>query len=92
MGLLNGAPWCHIHKGSPATIRYQTDNVEAVVAQAVAAGAKVTMPVADLFWGDRYGVLEDPFGHQWSVATHQRDVSQQEFQDAVEKMVVTAPG
>lgn len=73
-------------KGSPVTIHYQTDNVEAVVAQAVAAGAKVTMPVADMFWGDRYGVLEDPFGHKWSVATHQRDVSDQELQEAVAKM------
>ena len=39
------------------------------------AGAKITMPVEDMFWGDRYGKLEDPFGHHWSVATHIRDVS-----------------
>ena len=56
------------------------------VSRAVAAGAKVTMPVADMFWGDRYGKLEDPFGHHWSVATHTRDVSPEEMQQAVQKM------
>jgi PhnB protein len=55
-------------------------------ARAVAAGAKVTMPAADMFWGDRYGQLEDPFGHRWSVATHIRDVSPAEMQAALEKM------
>ena len=67
-------------KGSPVTIHLYVENVDAVVAQAVAAGATVTMPVADMFWGDRYGVLEDPFGHHWSVATHTRDLSPQEIQ------------
>jgi len=41
----------------------------------VEAGAKIKMPVADMFWGDRYGQIVDPFGHHWSVATHIRDVS-----------------
>ena len=62
-------------KGSPVTIHMYVDNVDATVAQAVAAGAKVTMPVDDMFWGDRYGQLEDPFGHHWSVATHTRDLT-----------------
>jgi uncharacterized glyoxalase superfamily protein PhnB len=62
------------------------DDVDAFVKRAVAAGAKVTMPVADQFWGDRYGKLEDPFGHHWSVATHIRDVSVQEMQQAMRKM------
>ena len=70
-------------KGSPVTIHLHVENVDAVVAQAVAAGAKVTMPVADMFWGDRYGVLEDPFGHAWSVATHVRDVSPDELHAAM---------
>jgi PhnB protein len=73
-------------KGSPVTIHLQVDNVDEVVEQAVAAGAKVTMPVADMFWGDRYGVLEDPFGHHWSVATHTRDLTPQEIQQAMKKM------
>ncbi len=54
--------------------------------QAVAAGAIVTMPMADMFWGDRYGLLEDPFGHKWSIATHQRDLSPQEMMDGMSKM------
>jgi uncharacterized glyoxalase superfamily protein PhnB len=57
-----------------------------VFAQAVAAGATVTMPVADMFWGDRYGQLKDPFGHHWSVATHQRDLTPQQIQEAMAKM------
>jgi uncharacterized glyoxalase superfamily protein PhnB len=66
--------------GSPVTIHLYVEDVDAVVAQAVAAGAKVTMPVAEAFWGDRYGQLEDPFGHHWSVATHTRDLSPEEIQ------------
>jgi uncharacterized glyoxalase superfamily protein PhnB len=73
-------------KGSPVTIHLCVDDVDAVVARAVQAGAKVTMPVADQFWGDRYGKLEDPFGHHWSVATHVRDVSMEEAQKAMREM------
>jgi uncharacterized glyoxalase superfamily protein PhnB len=73
-------------KGSPVTIHLYVPDVDAAVAQAVAAGATVTMPVADMFWGDRYGMLQDPFGHNWSVATHQRDLSPQEIQEAMAKM------
>jgi uncharacterized glyoxalase superfamily protein PhnB len=73
-------------KGSPVTIHLYVDDVDAVVARAVSAGAKVTMPVADQFWGDRYGKLEDPFGHHWSVATHVRDVSMEEAQKAMREM------
>jgi len=73
-------------KGSPVTIHLYVDDVDAVVARAVAAGAKITMPVADMFWGDRYGKLEDPFGHHWSVATHIRDVSPEEMQQAMQQM------
>jgi uncharacterized glyoxalase superfamily protein PhnB len=73
-------------KGSPVTIHLYVDDVDAVVARAVKAGAEVTMPVADQFWGDRYGKLEDPFGHHWSVATHVRDVSMEEAQQAMASM------
>ncbi|HET7731626.1 MAG TPA: VOC family protein [Usitatibacter sp.] len=73
-------------KGSPVTIHLYTDDVDATVARAVKAGAKVTMPVADQFWGDRYGKLEDPFGHHWSVATHQREVSPAEMEKAMKQM------
>ncbi|WP_297323799.1 VOC family protein [Nitrosomonas sp.] len=69
-------------KGSPVTIHLQVEDVDAVFAQAVKAGAKVAMSVENMFWGDRYGRIEDPFGHQWSIATHVRDVSADEIQQA----------
>jgi PhnB protein len=72
-------------KGSPVTMHLYVENVEAFVAQASAAGAKITMPLQDMFWGDRYCQLEDPFGHHWSVATHVRDVSPEEMQQAAQK-------
>jgi len=73
-------------KGSPVTIHLYVEDVDACVKRAVAAGAKITMPVDDMFWGDRYGKLEDPFGHHWSVATHIRDVSPEEMKQAMQKM------
>jgi uncharacterized glyoxalase superfamily protein PhnB len=73
-------------KGSPVTLHLYVEDVDAAVKRAVDAGAKVTMPVADMFWGDRYGKLEDPFGHQWSLATHQRDVSMEEAKKAMAEM------
>lgn len=72
-------------KGTSVTIHLQVDDVDAAFEQAVSAGATVKMPVADMFWGDRYGLLEDPFGHQWSIATHIRDVSLEELQAAAQK-------
>ena len=73
-------------KGSPVIIHLQVEDVDAVVKQAVEAGAKLTMPPADMFWGDRYAQLEDPFGHRWSVATHIQDLSPEEIQEAMAKM------
>ena len=67
-------------KGTPVTIHLTVPDVDASVQQAVDAGAKVIMPVADMFWGDRYGVIEDPFGHHWSIATPKRTVSMQELE------------
>ena len=75
-------------KGSPVTIHLQVEDVDAVVAQAVAAGAKITMPIKDEFWGDRFAALEDPFGHKWSVATHIRDVSPEEIKEQAKKVMV----
>jgi uncharacterized glyoxalase superfamily protein PhnB len=73
-------------KGSPVTIHLYVEDADKFVERAVKAGAKVTMPVSEQFWGDRYGKLEDPFGHHWSVATHVRDLSPEEIQQAVQKM------
>ena len=58
--------------GSPVSIHLYVEDVDATFAQAVAAGATAVMPPQDMFWGDRYGRLTDPFGHSWSVATHKR--------------------
>ncbi len=73
-------------KGSPITVHLYVDDADAFVARAVKAGATITMPVEEMFWGDRYGQLEDPFGHHWSVATHVRDVSQAELATAVKQL------
>jgi len=85
-----GAPAPAAGAVSPVTIHLAVENVDEVVKRAVAAGAKVTMPVTDMFWGDRYGKLEDQFGHQWSVATHIRDVSPEEM-DAASKAMFSSP-
>ena len=69
-------------KGSSVTIHLYVEDVDAAVARAVGAGAKITMPLEDTFWGDRYCKLEDPFGHHWSIATHVRDVSPDEMREA----------
>ena len=76
-------------KGSPVTIHLYVDNADEFVARAEKAGAKVTMPVEEQFWGDRYGKLEDPFGHHWSVATHVRDVTPEEMKKAM--ILMSAP-
>jgi uncharacterized glyoxalase superfamily protein PhnB len=73
-------------KGSSVTIHLQVEDADAVVKQAVTAGAKITLPLEEMFWGDHYCQLEDPFGHRWSVATHVRDVSPEEMQQAMQKM------
>jgi PhnB protein len=73
-------------KGSPVTIHLYVNNVDSVFEKAVRAGAKVTMPVDDMFWGDRYGKVEDPFGHHWSIGTHTRDVTPEEMRKAMEQM------
>ncbi len=73
-------------KGSPVTIHLYVEDVDTFVARAVSAGAKVTMPPEDMFWGDRYGKLDDPFGHHWSVATHIREMSPDEIQQAAQKV------
>ena len=73
-------------KGSPVTIHLYVEDVDAFVKRAVAAGAKITMPLDDMFWGARYCKLEDPFGHHWSVATHLRDLSPEEIKQAMQKM------
>jgi len=65
--------------GTPVTIHMFVKDVDAAFSRAVAAGAEVKMPLDNMFWGDRYGVLTDPFGHSWSLATHKEDVTPEEI-------------
>ena len=65
--------------GTTSGIMLYVENADAVFNQAVSAGAQVEAPLADMFWGDRYGKLKDPFGHSWSVATHKEDVAPAEM-------------
>jgi PhnB protein len=65
--------------GTSVSVFMYVENVDAVVKQAVDAGATVTMEIADQFWGDRFGSVQDPFGHLWSIATHVEDVPPEEM-------------
>jgi PhnB protein len=66
--------------GSSVTIHVYTEDVDAKFNQAVAAGATTVMPVMDMFWGDRYGQVTDPYGHRWSLATHIEDLTSDEIE------------
>ena len=66
--------------GSPISLLIYCEDVDAMFAQAIAAGATEKRSVQDQFYGDRSGVLEDPFGHSWSIATHTEDLSQEEVE------------
>jgi uncharacterized glyoxalase superfamily protein PhnB len=66
--------------GTSTTIHLYVPDVDAAFNKAVAAGAKVIMPLMDMFWGDRYGKLADPFGHSWSLATHKEDLTPEQMQ------------
>jgi uncharacterized glyoxalase superfamily protein PhnB len=74
-------------KGSPVIIHLYVEDADATFARAVEAGAKAVMPLADMPWGDRYGMLVDPFGHKWSIASHQRDVTPEQMQEDMKKMM-----
>jgi PhnB protein len=65
--------------GTPVNLHLYVEDVDAMVEQAVAAGAKEVRPVKDQFYGDRTGTVEDPFGHVWHIATHKKDVSADEL-------------
>jgi PhnB protein len=65
--------------GSPVTIHLYVGDVDGAVERAVAAGAKLIRPVADQFYGDRVGGIEDPFGYRWFIATHKEDVTMDEI-------------
>ena len=72
--------------GSGMGLHIYVEDVDSAFDRAVKAGAHVEMPVSDMFWGDRYGRLADPFGHKWSIATHKRDMSREEMDQEMKQM------
>lgn len=74
-------------QGTPVTLHMIVPDADATIARAAKAGAKVLMPAADQFWGDRYGVILDPFGHRWAIATPQRNLSLDEIKAAARKFM-----
>ena len=77
--------------GTGVTIHIYTKNVDEAFNRAVSAGAQIKMPVMDQFWGDRYGIVADPFGHKWSIATHTKDMSPEEIQRAQDEAMAKMP-
>jgi PhnB protein len=71
--------------GTPVTIHLTVTDVDNKFQKAVDAGATVVMPLDDMFWGDRYGMVRDPFGHQWSLGQPMREVSMEEIQEAMKQ-------
>lgn len=76
---------------SPVTIHLYVTDADAVFNRAVEEGARVTMPLADAFWGDRYGKLVDPFGHHWSIAEHLEDLTPEQIRERMEAAFAGGP-
>ncbi|RJQ52117.1 MAG: VOC family protein [Desulfobacteraceae bacterium] len=70
--------------GSPVSFYIYLENVDEAFPKALKAGAEARMPVQDMFWGDRVGTVQDPFGYRWSLATHTKDLTPQEIQKGAE--------
>jgi uncharacterized glyoxalase superfamily protein PhnB len=77
--------------GTSVTIHVYTENPDSLFDSAVSAGAKVKMPMMDMFWGDRYGVVIDPYGHSWSIAARVKDMSPEEMQRAQDEAMAKMP-
>ena len=76
---------------SSVTIHIYTPDVDRAFERATSAGAQVKMPLADQFWGDRYGVVSDPSGHHWSLATHVKDLSPEQMKTAMDEAMSKMP-
>jgi PhnB protein len=77
--------------GSGMGLHIYVEDADSAFDRAVKAGAKVDMPVSDMFWGDRYGKVADPFGHKWSIATHKADLSAEEMERGMKEMMKEMP-
>jgi PhnB protein len=78
--------------GTPVTLHLYVENVDALWDRAVAAGAKIVMPLSDQFWGDRYGQLADPAGHRWSLATRKEVVAPEEIEKRARAAMASSGG
>jgi len=78
-------------KGTPVSFYLYVADADAAFAQAIAAGAKAVKPVSDMFWGDRQGEVSDPFGHRWSVATHQEDLTPEQIEQRAQEFFASFP-
>lgn len=76
--------------GTTVTMHRYVPDCDAAIARAVAAGAEVVLPIADMFWGDRFGKIREPFGHEWSIATHITDPSPEEMAGAAVAQIFAA--
>lgn len=77
--------------GTATVLHLRTDDVDALWQRALDGGAEVRQPLGDVFWGERYGQIVDPFGHRWGLAQHVRDVPQRELEDAVAALFSNNP-
>lgn len=84
-----GAPSPQTLGGSPVSLMHYVKDVDAVYARAVAEGAKPVMAPADMFWGDRYGMVLDPWGHRWGLATHKADLTPRQMTKAMNEWLAT---
>jgi uncharacterized glyoxalase superfamily protein PhnB len=76
--------------GNPGSLHIYVEDADAAFARALAAGATVRQPLEDAFWGDRYGKVTDPFGHEWGIATRVRELSPEEMRQAAEAWMAQA--
>ena len=72
-------------QGTPVTLHLSVEDADKQFEQALSAGAEVVMPLADQFWGDRYGIVKDPSGHHWSIGSHVEDLTPQQMQERMAK-------
>jgi PhnB protein len=77
--------------GTPVTLHHYVVDCDAAMKRAVDAGGTVLMPATDMFWGDRYGAVVDPFGHKWSFATHIKDLTPEQMQAGMKEAFAHAP-
>jgi PhnB protein len=79
------------HGGTSTSLHLYLDNADSAFDRAVKSGCSVRCPMSDMFWGDRYGQVEDPFGHQWSFATHKHDYTREQMAENAKKFFANMP-